>query len=562
MCLYYSSTLPAYLFPLSRFLGHPLDWQGLLSLFPRHLSLCHCSRSHDGARVRKPGDRLSVPAGRRHHDWYVITFFPLCVLALTEHGCIFLYFVGGGFSTYTPTPSWQVDTVTAYFSNLTTAQTPSSGYNRNGRGYPDVSMIGVWYQIVNQGSLTSLFGTSASSPVFAALLTLTNTARAKLGKGPVGFINPTLYAKGTASGLFNDVTSGENNCIAFSDIEHASHAHCCQSGFHATAGWDPTTGFGSMNFPNVLTMFDAVYGDPSMEPTAQPTNPTVSPSFVPSAVPSFTSTVNPSAVPSVNPSVMPSVNPSIMPSVPPVVAPTAKPTAVPSVMVGTARPSAQPSAPPSPIVTFSSNITLAGLTNPELDGPSRDAVIQTTAQEMNVDALTVSYVGTIVLSSSPRLAPVSSHLRQNALDTTYSVIAITRTQIALSATQYSSTDALYSGLTSMLASSVTSGAYTTALDQNAQALGATSLATASATSATSSVPTVVNAASGDDNNSALDAGAIAGIVLGSIGFVLILGFFYYHMNQHKRRQAQEDIRASTLEFSSSNPISSTGKENL
>ncbi len=438
----------------------------------------------------------------------------------------------------------------AYFSNLSTAQTPSSGFNPNGRGYPDVSMIGVWYQIFNQGSLTSLFGTSASSPVFAALLTLTNTARAKLGKGPVGFINPTLYAKGTASGLFNDITSGENNCIAFSDIEHASHAHCCESGFYATAGWDPTTGFGSMNYPNVLAMFDALHGDPSAEPTAQPTNPTVAPSLMPSAVPSTVLTPSPS------------VNPSVSPSVAPFAAPTAKPTASPTVLVGTARPSAQPSAPPSPIVTFSSNITLAGLTTPELDGPSRDAVIQTTAQEMNVDPLTVSYVGTIVLSSAPRLTPVASHLRQNALATTYSVIAITRTQIALSATQYSSTDALYSGLTSLLANSVTSGAYTTALDQNAQALGATSLATASATSATSSAPTVVNAASGGNNNSALDAGAIAGIVLGSIGFVLILGFFYYHMEQHKRRQAQEDIRASTLEFSSSNPMGTSGKETL
>ncbi len=491
---------------------------------------------------------------------------------------------GGGFSTYYPTPSWQVDTVNTYFRNLSTAQTPSAGFNPNGRGYPDVSMIGVWYQIVNQGSLTSLFGTSASSPVFAALLTLTNTARAKLGKGSVGFINPTLYAKGTDSGLFNDVTSGENNCIAFSDIEHASHAHCCESGFYATAGWDPTTGFGSMNYPNVLAMFDALHGDPSAEPTAQPTSPTVAPSVMPSAGPSavltqspsvspsampsvnpsVVSSVNPSVMPSVNPSAMPSVNPSLMPSVAPFAAPTIKPTAVPSLLVGTARPSAQPSAPPSPIVTFSSNITLAGLTTPDLDGPSRDAVIQTTAQEMNVDPITVSYVGTIVLSSSPRLAPVASqlHLRQNVLATTYSVIAITRTQIALSATQYSSTDALYSGLTSLLANSVTSGAYTTALDQNAQALGATSLATASATSATSSAPTVVNAASGGNNNSALDAGAIAGIVLGSIGFVLILGFFYYHMEQHKRRQAQEDIRASTLEFSSSNPMGATGKENL
>ena len=44
---------------------------------------------------------------------------------------------------------------------------------------------------------------------------------------------------GTA--VFNDVTSGENNCAANAEV-------CCKEGFVATKGWDPLTGHGSLNF--------------------------------------------------------------------------------------------------------------------------------------------------------------------------------------------------------------------------------------------------------------------------------------------------------------------------
>ena len=163
---------------------------------------------------------------------------------------------GGGFSTYTPTPEWQRAAVNTYLSRSSAAE----GYNPNGRAYPDVAMIGVWYQIVVNGYLTSVFGTSASSPVFAAMVGLVNTARVKAGKGPLGFMNPTLYAFGANSTYYNDVTSGENNCLAYGDVDHPSGATCCESGFTAIAGWDPTTGFGSINYVNLLNMFN---GDPA-----------------------------------------------------------------------------------------------------------------------------------------------------------------------------------------------------------------------------------------------------------------------------------------------------------
>ena len=99
---------------------------------------------------------------------------------------------GGGFSTHYATPSWQSSAVKGYFQALTSQ--PATGYNKNGRGIPDLSLVGVQYQVFIDGQLTSVYGTSCSTPVTAALITLINSGRALQGLGPVGFINPSLYA--------------------------------------------------------------------------------------------------------------------------------------------------------------------------------------------------------------------------------------------------------------------------------------------------------------------------------------------------------------------------------
>lgn len=58
---------------------------------------------------------------------------------------------GGGFSDKFSRPSYQDDAVQEYFSRLTagTIGIPSAGYNVNGRGYPDVSVLGYNYLIIN-----------------------------------------------------------------------------------------------------------------------------------------------------------------------------------------------------------------------------------------------------------------------------------------------------------------------------------------------------------------------------------------------------------------------------
>ncbi|KAJ1435895.1 peptidase S8/S53 domain-containing protein [Ochromonadaceae sp. CCMP2298] len=177
---------------------------------------------------------------------------------------------GGGFSTYFAQPSWQTSLVSAYFANLPSSKIPTTGYNIKGRAYPDVSMLGVQYEVVVQGKIVKLFGTSASAPVLAAMVTLINTGRAKKGMGPVGFINPSLYyygadynhdVAGTNWLPFSDITSGSNKCTSYGSSDYATNTPCCNSGFFASAGWDPVTGLGSVHFANLQTMVSG--GPPS-----------------------------------------------------------------------------------------------------------------------------------------------------------------------------------------------------------------------------------------------------------------------------------------------------------
>ena len=50
----------------------------------------------------------------------------------------------------------------------------------------------VYAPLAVDGTFSLVFGTSASSPVVGSLITLVNDARIAAGKGPVGFINPSV----------------------------------------------------------------------------------------------------------------------------------------------------------------------------------------------------------------------------------------------------------------------------------------------------------------------------------------------------------------------------------
>ena len=79
----------------------------------------------------------------------------------------------------------------------------------------------------------------ASAPVFASIINMVNEKRIEAGKGPVGFVNPALYANPQ---VLNDVTNGKN-------------PGCGTDGFSAVEGWDPLTGLGTPNYPQIEALF-------------------------------------------------------------------------------------------------------------------------------------------------------------------------------------------------------------------------------------------------------------------------------------------------------------------
>ena len=192
---------------------------------------------------------------------------------------------GGGFSTYYPTPDWQTEALEGYFAR-TAGTPPASGYNPNGRGFPDVSLISTRYPTVMGGEAVLLYGTSASSPVLGGFLSLINAKREANGLPTVGWINPTLYHHGiraeadnAESSLFNDIVDGGNHCCSGS----SSGATCCTAGFDSATGWDPVTGWGSIDYWALETLLGPAAGADGISPTpaagATP-SPTASPTSI------------------------------------------------------------------------------------------------------------------------------------------------------------------------------------------------------------------------------------------------------------------------------------------
>lgn len=163
---------------------------------------------------------------------------------------------GGGFSDvsdraiYAP---WQSAAVDNYLRGANAANYPPLDYfNSTGRAYPDVSTYGSNYFIYLDGKLTRESGTSASAPVFAAMVTLWNDMRLAYDMPPMGFIAPFLYqVAATSPDAFNDITTGSNNCGVGHGIQSID---CCEYGFGATPGWDASTGLGSPNFEIIASL--------------------------------------------------------------------------------------------------------------------------------------------------------------------------------------------------------------------------------------------------------------------------------------------------------------------
>jgi tripeptidyl-peptidase-1 len=142
---------------------------------------------------------------------------------------------GGGFSDAFGIPSWQASAVATYKTNAKSSLPPASYWNNTGRGYPDVAALAGEqnpYCIGVGSMLQGIAGTSAASPVVAAIFARLNEIRLQKGGKPMGFLNPWIYQNADA---FNDVTQGTNTGGG-------------KYGFTAVAGWDPATGVGTPNF--------------------------------------------------------------------------------------------------------------------------------------------------------------------------------------------------------------------------------------------------------------------------------------------------------------------------
>ncbi|KEY67758.1 hypothetical protein S7711_04078 [Stachybotrys chartarum IBT 7711] len=144
------------------------------------------------------------------------------------------YYSGGGFSQYFPRPAWQDDAVQGYVEALDGFLEPY--YNASMRATPDVAAIGSQFLVVLASQTARLQGTSASTPVVAAMIALINDARVRQGKKVLGWINELLYSQPVRA-VLQDVKAGQSESCIFSD-------GTTPGGWPAKAGFDAITGLG------------------------------------------------------------------------------------------------------------------------------------------------------------------------------------------------------------------------------------------------------------------------------------------------------------------------------
>ncbi|KAH9039448.1 subtilisin-like protein [Lactarius deliciosus] len=168
---------------------------------------------------------------------FIPLFPPSCPFVTAVGGTVHIPevaadFSGGGFSNYFLRPIWQQVAVGKFLASLPKG-TYAGLFNPVGRAIPDVSAQSNFFRIFFQGRAVHIGGTSAAAPSFAAFVALLNDARIAVGKPPLGFLSPLIYAL---------------NGVGFHDVTAGNAPGCGTPGFNATAGWDPVTGFGTPDF--------------------------------------------------------------------------------------------------------------------------------------------------------------------------------------------------------------------------------------------------------------------------------------------------------------------------
>jgi hypothetical protein len=217
---------------------------------------------------------------------------------------------GGGPSSFFTKPAWQVGTgVPADDSrdepdlalnasnthdtfllcmNVSSGESCTSGFN-----------------LTNSTPL-SAGGTSFDSQIFGGMLALIEQ---KIGSR-IGNANPTIYALANSSAYYTPgVTISTLGTVVFNDVTAGSNDEFCVGGtpscpdggsigFNAGAGYDPVTGWGSINVYNLANAWKSVtpLGPGSLGPSLSATALTASTSSVPAGTSvTFTATVSGSA---------------------------------------------------------------------------------------------------------------------------------------------------------------------------------------------------------------------------------------------------------------------------
>merc|ERR1719277_865399 len=113
-------------------------------------------------------------------------------------------------------------------------------FAKNGRGTPDVALLGQSFQVVANGRTLGVGGTSASTPTWGAIIALLNEVclTASSGAKTLGFVNPLFYQNPDA---FTDITVGTN-----------AIGNNKASGWKCTEGWDAVTGLGTPKFDKLV----------------------------------------------------------------------------------------------------------------------------------------------------------------------------------------------------------------------------------------------------------------------------------------------------------------------
>lgn len=152
-------------------------------------------------------------------------------------------FSGGGFSHVFGVPDWQKAATKQYQKLLGTKH--KGFYNASKRGIPDVALLGDDYLIVAGVYESARSGTSASTPVFAAMIALLNDIRLHAGKPVLGHLNPVLYSTHLTR-AFTDVVDGSS--------DGCSWGNTFEIGFEALKGWDAATGLGTPDFAKLRAL--------------------------------------------------------------------------------------------------------------------------------------------------------------------------------------------------------------------------------------------------------------------------------------------------------------------